>query len=166
VTRQERLDSACLIGILITLLLLAGSYLPNASAAQQPATTNSPIATAAAPASDQRPTVTAAEATVWAEATLAGAGVVLPESVSLVFSDVANCGANLSTAAIGGCTYRLAAETVIVISPSLAWTEAGSHILFHEVAHALGISDECAAEEWAHQFEDAPYWSYPECNVY
>jgi hypothetical protein len=113
-----------------------------------------------------KPAVTVTEASKWAEATLTGSGVQLPANVTLLFSDVANCGADLSAAALGGCTYQLTSGPVIVISPQLAWTEAGAHILFHETAHALGIADECAAEEWAHQFEDAPYWSYPACNVY
>lgn len=107
--------------------------------------------------------VTVAEAGEWAEATLAGAGVELPANTELLFSNVGNCGADISANGMGGCTYTLTDKRVIVLSPGLAWTEAGSHILFHETAHAMGIMDECEAEAYAHSFEDVAYWSYPEC---
>jgi len=111
------------------------------------------------------PVATVTEARAWAESTLAGSGVSLADNVTMLFTSESNCGALISAVAAGGCTYHLTdGRIVIIISPELAWTEAGSHILFHETAHALGISDECAAEEWAHQFEDAPYWSYPACS--
>jgi hypothetical protein len=166
-SRQERLDCSALIAGVLALLLIGWQLM-------QP-TPTSPAASAPAAAQQVMPAaltikptavVTVAGARAWAEATLTGSGVQLPTNVTLLFSDVANCGADLSAAGKGGCTYQAPSGPVIVLSPDLAWTEAGSHILFHEVAHALGIGDECAAEEWAHQFEDAPYWSYPTCNAY
>jgi hypothetical protein len=38
------------------------------------------------------------------------------------------------------------------------------HILLHEVGHALGIEDECGAEEFAHQWSNPEIWAYDECQ--
>lgn len=165
----ERVNVASLALGVAFLLILAGFLMARSQPAPQPLTAP-PAAAAASPqvlpeVLTFRPAVAVAEAREWAEATLAGSGVELPASASLIFSDVANCGADISADAMGGCTYQLVDRVAIVISPDLAWTQAGAHILFHEVAHALGIANECAAEEWAHQFEDEPYWSYPTCNA-
>jgi hypothetical protein len=161
--RWERVNCASFVAILATLLLLAGIQLQPATAT--PATP--------APATQQvipqmfrfHPVATVDQAREWAEATLSGSGVTLADNVTLLFSSTANCGADASAAGMGGCTYFLKSGPVVVISPELAWTQAGSHILFHETAHSMGIVDECAAEAWAHQFEDEPYWSYPECQT-
>lgn len=107
--------------------------------------------------------VTVAEARGWAEATLTGVDV--PAHVEFLFTNEGNCGAEISADGQGGCTYYLADKTVIVLSPGMAWTVGGAHVLLHEVGHATGLVDECEAEAFAHQFEDAPYWSYPECNA-
>jgi hypothetical protein len=138
-----------------TLALLAGIAAP-VSEATMPQTIPS-VLTFKVP-------VTVAEAGAWAEATLTGAGVDLPANTEVIFSN-SNCGADISAVAMGGCTYTLTDRTVVVLSPGLAWTEAGSHILFHEVGHAMGIMDECEAEAYAHNFEDVAYWSYPQCNA-
>jgi len=116
------------------------------------------ISTTAAPA------VTGAN--TWAASTLAGAGVQLPGNVEIVFSDSGNCGAAISATGQGGCTHTLPGRKVIVLSAGMAWTEPGSHVLFHEAAHALGITDECQAEAFAHQFEEPGrlIWSYPACK--
>ena len=52
----------------------------------------------------------------------------------------------------------------VLISPELAYTAWGNHILFHELAHTMG-ADECGAEAYAHQFETVELWSYPECTA-
>ena len=163
---QERVNCASLAAILAALLLFGWHQL------HQPST--SPAAAPAATAQQQlpavltvKPAVTVSSAEKWANATLAGAGITLPDNVTMLFTSVANCGAEASATGLGGCTYTLTDSRVIVISPELAWTQDGSHILFHEVGHALGIADECGAEEFAHQFEDPAnlVWSYPTCNA-
>lgn len=126
-----------------------------------------PRATPVTPAAPAAPPVTVkTDAHNWAESTLEGSGVTLPANVEFLFSDSGNCGADISAAGQGGCTYTLPGKKVIVLSPGLAWTEAGSHVLFHEAAHALGVQDECAAEAFAHQFEEPGrlVWSYPACK--
>lgn len=101
----------------------------------------------------------------WAYLTLEDAGVKLSPNVTLEFTNEDNCGAKLSTASLGGCTHTTAPHTYTVqVSPELAYTAWGNHILFHEIAHTLG-ADECAAEEYAHHFEDEPLWSYPACKA-
>lgn len=109
------------------------------------------------------------QAQVWASLTLAEAGVKLSPSVTLEFTNEDNCGAKLSTASLGGCTHTIthlnAPSTYTVqISPELAYTAWGNHILFHELAHTMG-ADECGAETYAHHFEDEPLWGYPSCKA-
>jgi hypothetical protein len=103
--------------------------------------------------------------TRWVEATLAAADFELTPNVAVVFSDTSNCGADISTVAMGGCTYATGANTyTIVISPGLVGTDSGKHILFHELGHTVGMG-ECEAEAYAHQFEESPLWSYPNCAI-
>jgi hypothetical protein len=165
-SRQERFDCSALLAGLMALLLIA-IHFPQSATASPAAAPTTAVQQTLPEVLTVKPVVSVAAARTWAEATLAGSGVTLPANVSLVYSSVANCGADLSAAAMGGCTYKLADRTVIVISPELAWTAAGSHILFHEIGHALGIDNECHAEEFAHQFEDPAnlVWSYPSCNA-
>lgn len=109
--------------------------------------------------------VTVEQAQTWATFMLEQADMELTPNVSLVFSSTSNCGAELSTAGLGGCTYTVAANTyVVVLSTDLAWTQWGTHILFHELGHTVGLG-ECEAEAYAHQFEEIELWSYPLCET-
>lgn len=104
----------------------------------------------------------------WEQGVLNKAQIELPDNTNIYISDQYNCGSEISPDGIGGgCTYEAVdGTTVITVSPYVVGTPAGEHILLHEVAHAHGIMDECAAEEYAHTFSDYPYiWSYPQCNV-
>lgn len=102
----------------------------------------------------------------WDEAVLQWAGIELPSNVIIALINENNCGAKLSTVGLGGCTYPATAtdpRIVITVSPELQYTRVGEHILLHEVGHALGIMEECGAEEFAHQWSDPNYWAYAEC---
>jgi hypothetical protein len=100
----------------------------------------------------------------WANVMLESAGIELMSDVQMVFTNAYNCGANASTAALGGCTYTLEnGNHLVVLSPGLANTQWGNHILFHELGHTAGLG-ECDAEAFAHQFEEVAMWSYPECK--
>jgi galactokinase len=97
---------------------------------------------------------------------LESADMELTPNVTMIFSNTSNCGAEKSTAGRGGCTYTVAPNTyVIVMSPELANTQWGNHILFHELAHTVGMG-ECEAEAYAHQFEEEELWSYPTCEEF
>lgn len=102
----------------------------------------------------------ATDSNEWLADSLAQAGITLAPTTQVLFSDVANCGG-----VGGGCTYVLPERDVVVISPAVVGTEAGTHILFHELAHAQGELDECEAENWAHSFEAVDLWSYPQCEA-
>jgi hypothetical protein len=102
------------------------------------------------------------DAQLWGEETLASVGIAT--DVRILWTDVGNCGADISTGGMGGCTYTHEDYSrTIIMSPGLTGTDWGRHILFHEIGHTLGL-DECGAEAYAHQFEVEPLWSYPECN--
>lgn len=104
----------------------------------------------------------------WEQGVLNKSQLELPTNTYVYITDQYNCGSELSPEGIGGgCTYEAVdGTTVITVSPYVVGTPAGEHILLHEVAHAHGIMDECAAEEYAHTFSDYPYiWSYPQCNI-
>lgn len=62
--------------------------------------------------------------------------------VEIVWMDELTCAGE----AAGGC-YRTETPGVIYVrtgmSPEYEW-----YVLLHETAHALGISDECAADDW------------------
>lgn len=102
-------------------------------------------------------------ASTWVPEALADAGVELPENVTILFQNQYNCGA--TETGLGGCTVTRTdiKGHVILISPELAYTAWGNHILFHEIAHTMG-ANECEAEAYAHQFEAVALWSYPECE--
>lgn len=129
--------------------------------------TVAPVAPYVAPQAPAAPVVAptqASKADMWAAATLRDARISAP-NVKWLFTNEANCGAALSAENSGGCTYETAAnQYTVIISPELAGTAGGHHILFHELAHTQGIADECAAEAFAHQFESEALWSYPECQ--
>ena len=100
---------------------------------------------------------------LWAREALADGGVDYPENVVFVFQNEDNCGATLSEVGQGGCTVPMDdGRYAVLISPELAYTAWGNHILFHELAHTMG-ANECEAEAYAHQFESVELWSYPEC---
>lgn len=109
--------------------------------------------------------VAAPASLTWYEAVLQYAGIELPDNVLIGLTNTHNCGAELSTVGLGGCTYPAGQDgtIVILVSPELQYTRVGEHILLHEVGHALGIKEECGAEEFAHQWSDPNYWAYPEC---
>lgn len=105
-------------------------------------------------------------ASTWVPEALADAGVDLPSNVTFLYQNEYNCGAELSPLSIGGCTLTrtdIVGHYIILISPELAYTAWGNHILFHELAHTMG-ANECEAEAYAHQFEATALWSYPECE--
>lgn len=103
-------------------------------------------------------------APIWASQTLADAGVDASH-VTFLFQNEHNCGAALSPAQLGGCTVTMANHHyAVLISPKLAYTPWGMHILMHEMGHTLGMN-ECEAEDYAHTFEDVPLWSYPACRI-
>lgn len=100
---------------------------------------------------------------LWVTEALASAGVPAPTNVTFLFQNDHNCGAELSEVGQGGCTVPMKdGHYAILISPELAYTAQGNHILFHELAHTMGAT-ECEAEAYAHQFETVALWSYPEC---
>lgn len=104
-------------------------------------------------------------ATLWATETLDILEVQPASNVRFEFTNESNCGAELSAMHLGGCTTTEADGSYTVrVSPKLAYTAWGNHILMHELAHTMGAG-ECEAEAYAHQFEDANalLWSYPEC---
>lgn len=102
----------------------------------------------------------------WLEYELALSGAEVPENVIISLTNESNCGAELSVAGVGGCTHWLPSGiTYITVSPELAWSAWGNHILHHELGHAvLDTHDECAVEAYAHQHTTATLWSYPECE--
>ena len=113
----------------------------------------------------QAPNTSVEVAQRWAQAMLESADMELTPNVTLLFTSASNCGAEKSTAGIGGCTYTVAPNTyVVTISPELANTQWGNHILFHELGHTVGLG-ECEAESYAHQFEEVELWSYPLCET-
>jgi hypothetical protein len=103
-------------------------------------------------------------ASTWVPEALESAGVQVDNTVVFLYTDTDNCGAILSEVGQGGCTVTLKdGGHAVLISPSLAYTAWGNHILFHELAHTYG-ANECEAEAYAHQFEVTKLWSYPECQ--
>lgn len=102
----------------------------------------------------------------WEDSVLLDAGLTLPEGTVLSFTEVDNCGSDLSpTGTGGGCTWTLKdGSKHVIVSPQVYNTPEGVHILLHETAHALGIKNECTAEYFAHDHGSEWYmWSYPEC---
>lgn len=102
----------------------------------------------------------------WLPYTLSLTPVSAPDNLIIILSSgPENCGAKLSPTGLGGCTTWLKSGTILIsISPELAWTEAGNHVLYHELGHAiLDTNDECTAEAFAHQHTSTTLWSYPEC---
>lgn len=104
-------------------------------------------------------------ASTWVPEALADAGVAYPTNVQFLYQNEYNCGAIHSEVGMGGCTVKRTDIDgyIVLISPKLAYTAWGNHILFHELAHTMG-ANECEAEAYAHQFETAALWSYPECE--
>lgn len=92
-------------------------------------------------------------------------GQTIPAGIHFQLTNELNCGAVLSTSGMGGCTHFLEdGSRYITVSPELAYTPEGTHVLWHEVGHAvLDTVDECAAEAYAHKFSDPNLWSYPQC---
>jgi len=101
----------------------------------------------------------------WVTNTLAEAGIKVPANVHIVLTDTGNCGAQASNVGLGGCTTFHADGTMTVaVSPRLAGSVAGNHVLFHEYAHTLGYG-ECEAEAYAQVYTGrADVWAYPECK--
>lgn len=55
--------------------------------------------------------------------------------------------------------------STLMLAPHLVADAPGMHVLWHEVAHATGISSECGAEAFAHQMTgNNTLWSYPSCR--
>lgn len=102
----------------------------------------------------------------WIDSEFTRTGQEIPAGVYFQLTNELNCGAEISVVGTGGCTYFLPDGThYITVSPELAYTTAGTHVLWHEVGHAvLNTYDECAAEAYAHQFSDPNLWSYPSCQ--
>lgn len=110
--------------------------------------------------------VVSTEVVSWEQSVLDNAGLTLPANTRLFFTEDQNCGSKLSpTGTGGGCTFLTVEDyTAVIVSPQVYGTPEGAHILLHEVAHANGIMDECAAEYFAHDHgSDWELWSYPQC---
>lgn len=110
-----------------------------------------PIAAAPAPAAEE-PTRTTPSA--WVAAEFAEEGVTPHWDVEYRFTDVGNCGSEISPNGTGGgCTEWTPTGPLIFISPSIIGTPEGEHILWHEYAHATQQDpwhpNECAAERFA-----------------
>ena len=102
--------------------------------------------------------------TDWVGQSLWEADIELSPNVIVALTNDLNCGAEASPVGLGGCTYTLDnGRYYVTVSPELAWTPQGTHILFHEIGHTLGM-DECEAEYYAAQFDTVEQWSYPECE--
>lgn len=99
----------------------------------------------------------------WVQLTLADTGMELPKGLTVKLTNERNCGAESSPVGLGGCTRHLPEGPEILVSPELAGTVAGYHILLHELGHAEGIVNECGAEYFAHEWSAEGYWAYPEC---
>ena len=104
---------------------------------------------------------------IWLSETLNVAGVVIPEHITVIFTDTDNCGSEISFDGTGGgCTVTFTDGTVsVLVSPTALEIGTGKHILFHELGHAMHNLRECAAEYYAHTYSDPDIWSYPECAV-
>lgn len=149
------------MNIMLTILLtLSAIFAP----VQAPAPTSAPVRETA----NYSTTLSLAPfklPSLWAREALADGGVDYPENVVFLFQNEDNCGAELSTVGQGGCTVPMDnGQYAVLISPELAYTAWGNHILFHELAHTMG-ANECEAEAYAHQFEYDELWSYPECTA-
>lgn len=147
------------MNIFLTILLALTTILSGA-----PANASAPVT-----GSDEGPTVFTGyvlkATSLWVPESISQAGIVLEDNVTFLYTNDNNCGAELSPVGMGGCTLTHAnGSFTIILSPKLAYTATGNHILFHEIAHTMGAS-ECEAEAFAHQFEYEPMWSYPECNT-
>lgn len=94
-------------------------------------------------------------------------GAVIPDNVAFILTSdhVNNCGAKLSESGVGGCTTWQEDGTILIaVSPELQWSAWGTHILHHELGHAvLDTNVECVVEAYAHQFTTVTLWAYPEC---
>lgn len=152
--------------ILAILLTMVGLSAPASAPASEPVesvsqVTSEPVDPALVPS------IQATLGLDWVAYELALSGAVVPENVIISLTNESNCGAEISQAGMGGCTYFLpSGTTYITVSPALAWTAWGSHILHHELGHAvLNSHDECAVEAYAHQYTASTLWSYPECNT-
>lgn len=106
----------------------------------------------------------------WLNSELARTGLMLRENITVIFNDegtrlTGNCGSAISPSGTGGgCTHYNNDGTVTVyLSPATIGTPKGQHVMFHELAHANGTVDECAAEYFAHEFTEIDLWSYPQC---
>lgn len=99
----------------------------------------------------------------WPEVVVASTGVELPAGTTITLTNERNCGAEASAYGLGGCTRQLASGPEILVSRELANTVGGFHILLHEIGHARGLTNECDAEDYAHEWSAEGYWSYPEC---
>lgn len=101
----------------------------------------------------------------WPQVVVASTGIELPAGTTITLTNERNCGAEGSAYGLGGCTRHLATGPEILVSRELANTVGGFHILLHEIGHAQGITDECGAEDYAHQWSAEGYWAYPACQA-
>lgn len=99
----------------------------------------------------------------WPQVVVASTVIELPAGTTITLTNERNCGAEASPVGLGGCTRHLASGAEILVSPELANTVGGFHILLHEIGHATGITDECGAEDYAHEWSAEGYWAYPAC---
>lgn len=102
----------------------------------------------------------------WIDDTLAASGIYPADNIQFSITDINNCGSAISPKHTGGgCTHHNLDGTIAIdISPSAIYTPGGVHIIFHEYAHAIGITAECSAEAYAHQYSAPDVWSYPQCQ--
>jgi hypothetical protein len=101
----------------------------------------------------------------WLKQTMKQSGLIIPKHITVIFTDVDNCGSELSPGGTGGgCTIRFSDKTIsVLVSPTAIETGTAEHILFHELGHAMANLGECGAEYYAHYFSNPNQWSYPEC---
>lgn len=84
------------------------------------------------------------------------------DGLKITVTDVDNCGSEMSSDKTGGGCYYPDFK-ILMLSPSIMRTEAGIVTLLHEYGHAIGLENECDAENFSHNLFTSNLWSYPTC---
>lgn len=135
--------------------------------AVEPVMVSAPVTMEDAPEYVETPVEPRTTGIEWIDRELAQTDIVVPANVHFILrNDALNCGAQASQFAQGGCTHWLEDGSVLVVmSPELADTPQGKHILFHELGHVmLDTQDECMADYYALSYAPMANWAYAECH--